>query len=207
MNPLLKLEQPLIDLKTMAGLLGHMSTSDRTADGCAEAGEELAHIRAVLLECHEDIHTWWESAVHEDKAEEHDEEIAALKAELAALKASHAPPGSKGGRGACEILLVASAQRRSDHTRRVRGCRGDDGREGGGFTGGRSMTATNPEQPGFAEFLSLVRALPTDQRSAFEQLMADVRTGMSLQDAARGYLVAIGTPEDEVRARLDVPRA
>jgi hypothetical protein len=94
MNPLLKLEQPLVDLKTMAGLLGHMSTSERTADGCAEVGEELAHIRTVLLECHEDLHTWWESAVHENKAEEHDEEVAELKAELAALKLSHAPPGS-----------------------------------------------------------------------------------------------------------------
>jgi hypothetical protein len=40
MSALLKLEQPLVDLKTMAGLLGHMSTSERTADGCAEVGEE-----------------------------------------------------------------------------------------------------------------------------------------------------------------------
>jgi hypothetical protein len=93
MNALLKLEQPLVDLKTMAGLLGHMSTSDRMAD-CAEVGEELAHIRTVLLECHEDIHTWWESACHEDNAKEHEAEVAALRAELAAVKSSHAPPGS-----------------------------------------------------------------------------------------------------------------
>jgi hypothetical protein len=95
MNALLKLEQPLVDLKTMAGLLGHMSTSDRIADCCAEVGEELAHIPTVLLECHEDIHTWWESEVHKDNDDEHEAEVAALKAELAACHASQAAPGSE----------------------------------------------------------------------------------------------------------------
>ena len=42
MNPLLQLEKPLIDLKNMAGLLGHLSTSERDA-----TGQELEHIRLV----------------------------------------------------------------------------------------------------------------------------------------------------------------
>jgi hypothetical protein len=88
MNTLLQLEQPLVDLKNMAGLLGHLSTSEREV-----AGEELAHIQPVLLECH--LHSWWDDAVHKNNGEEHEEEIAHLEAELAACKASHAPPSSE----------------------------------------------------------------------------------------------------------------
>jgi hypothetical protein len=47
MSALLELEQPLVDLKNMAGLLGHLSTSDRVV-----TGQELEHIRLVLLECY-----------------------------------------------------------------------------------------------------------------------------------------------------------
>ena len=69
------------------------------------------------------------------------------------------------------------------------------------------MTATNPEQPGpkFAEFLSLVRALPTDHRAAFDQLVANVRTGIAMREAGRQHLTDIGCSDDEIQARLDDP--
>jgi hypothetical protein len=82
MSALLDLEQPLVDLKNMAGLLGHLSETKREIDG-----EELAHIKTVLEECHEDLHSWWESETHKEN-EEHEAEIGALKAEIAALKLS-----------------------------------------------------------------------------------------------------------------------
>ena len=94
MNPYLKLEQPLIDLKTMAGLLDHMATADRPP-----TGQELGHISDVLKECHEDISTVGD-ALNLDwpvipEATQHEAEIAGLKAEIQACKASHAPPGSE----------------------------------------------------------------------------------------------------------------
>jgi hypothetical protein len=94
MNPYLKLEQPLIDLKTMAGLLEHMATSDRTSD-CGEFGQELGHIQLVLMECHEDISSVRDALVEaKEAAAAHASEVAELRAELAAVKASKAPPGS-----------------------------------------------------------------------------------------------------------------
>jgi hypothetical protein len=90
MNSLLKLEQPLVDLKNMAGLIGHLSTSEREVTGA-----ELSHIQTVLEECHEDLHTWWESAISKDDDKESKAEVTAIRAELAALKLSHAPPGSE----------------------------------------------------------------------------------------------------------------
>jgi hypothetical protein len=108
MSALLELEQPLVDLKNMAGLLGHLSTSE-----CEVAGEELAHIQLVLLECHEDLHSWWDDAIHKNNGEEHEEEVASLKAELAACKASHAPPGGEADAElarACWWLLVNAAR-------------------------------------------------------------------------------------------------
>jgi hypothetical protein len=109
MNALLQLEKPLIDLKNMAGLLGHLSTSEREA-----TGQELEHIRVVLLECHEDLESWWDDACHKDNGEEHEqEEVAALKAELAACKASYAPPGSEADAErsrTCWWLLISAAR-------------------------------------------------------------------------------------------------
>jgi hypothetical protein len=89
MSALLKLEQPLIDLKNMAGLIGHLSVSEREV-----TGQELSHIQTVLDECHEDLSTWWESAILKDDDKEHKAEVNALMAELAALKLSRAAPGS-----------------------------------------------------------------------------------------------------------------
>ena len=53
--------------------------------------------------------------------------------------------------------------------------------------GVRGMSTTTPEPPGFAEFLSLVRALPPDQRASFAQMIANVQAGMPVQDALREY--------------------
>jgi hypothetical protein len=72
-----------------------------------------AHIQLVLLECHEDLHSWWDDAVHKNNGEEHEEEIAHLEAELAACKASHAPPSSEADSKlarACWWLLVNAAR-------------------------------------------------------------------------------------------------
>ncbi len=70
------------------------------------------------------------------------------------------------------------------------------------------MTAANPERtPGFAEFLRLVRALPPYRRAKFNQGMANVQAGMPVRDAAREYLVAIGTSKDKIQAHLDLPPA
>jgi hypothetical protein len=63
------------------------------------------------------------------------------------------------------------------------------------------MTATNPEPP-FAEFSRLVRALPPERRAKFDHAMANIKAGMPAREAARGYLVAIGTPKDEIEVHL-----
>jgi hypothetical protein len=110
MNPLLKLEQPLIDLKNMAGLLEHMATSDRAA-----TGQELGHIVDILKECHEDISTV-RDAIGLDWPtipEAADAEVAELNAQLAACEASHAPPGSKADVESAKAywLLLLSAAR------------------------------------------------------------------------------------------------
>jgi hypothetical protein len=113
MNQLLDLEQPLVDLKNMASLLGHLSTSEREVNG-----QELAHIQTVLLECHEDLHSWWDDACHNDGEE--DEEVAALREELAACKASHAPPGSASDAErakTCWWLIVSAARTVLDEAR------------------------------------------------------------------------------------------
>ena len=49
------------------------------------------------------------------------------------------------------------------------------------------MTTTPPDPSGFDEFLSLVNALPPDQRASFAQMIANVQAGMPVQDALREY--------------------
>jgi hypothetical protein len=102
-----QLEQPLIDLKAAAGLLFHMCTSDREA-----ASEELGLLYGVLMECHEDILEVYE-ALREPDADEAEAQVAALKAEVAGLKASKGAPGSEDDlRGAktCRQFLIRLAR-------------------------------------------------------------------------------------------------
>jgi hypothetical protein len=108
MSALLDLEQSLVDLKSMAGLLGHLSVTEREIDG-----EELAHIRTVLMNCHDVLRSWWITAIHQHDYNQHQAEVATLKAEIAALKLSHAPLGSVADGKQAEAawgLLTSAAQ-------------------------------------------------------------------------------------------------
>jgi hypothetical protein len=115
-----KLEQRLFDLKTMAGLLEHMATSERTSADCG-LGRELGHIQTVLMQCHEDISTVWDSlGAAGEPAAEHAAEVAELKAELAACIASHGPPGSKADikhAQTCWHLLISAARTVTEEAR------------------------------------------------------------------------------------------
>jgi hypothetical protein len=119
MTPYLKLEQRLFDLKTMAGLLEHMATSERTSD-CG-LGRELGHIQTVLMSVHEDISSAWDSlGAAGEEAAEHEAEVAELKAELAACEASHGPPGSKKDikhAQTCWELLISAARTVTEEAR------------------------------------------------------------------------------------------
>jgi hypothetical protein len=120
MTPYQKLEQPLIDLRAMAGLLKHMATSDRTSD-CDGLGQELGHLQSVLMECHEDISSVWDALGEAgEEAAAHEAEVAELRAELDACKASHVPPGSEADikrAQSCWHLLISAARTVTEEAR------------------------------------------------------------------------------------------
>ena len=63
------------------------------------------------------------------------------------------------------------------------------------------MIPTTPE-PTFDEFLCAVRALPPDRRASFNHLVASVLEGVPVREAAREYLVAVGTSADAIERLL-----
>jgi hypothetical protein len=71
-------------LRAMAGLINHMVSSDNEP-----TEDELIHVADKLMDCHEAIHTKWMEI-----SDDHESEIAELKTELVAVKASKVPPGS-----------------------------------------------------------------------------------------------------------------
>jgi hypothetical protein len=84
-------------------LINHMATSSHEA-----SEEELVCVADKLLDCHENIHATWVEV-----SEAHESELAELKTELAAVKASKAPPGSLDDVervNAWRILLVSAAK-------------------------------------------------------------------------------------------------
>ena len=62
---------------------------------------------------------------------------------------------------------------------------------------GLNLSVKSAISPKFGEFLDPYRKLPENKRAHFNQFVANVQSGMTMEDAERRYLVAIDIPEDE----------